>query len=204
MKRILINVVLLVVLVAGSWWLLQRAAIQPLREMFRSKPIVVDESPLLVQNIRELAQLMTIEYYDEVVADSSRGAALLPFPPYIIPARQSLVLVVKGRLLAGIDLQQLDTSHIRIYNDTISIVLPKAEVLEVEVNPSGIETFSEKGEWSQRAVAALTAKARDQMLRNAAAQGVLRRADEKGKQLVEQLLLYAGYKNVVVITPDLD
>jgi hypothetical protein len=204
MKRTLINIILLIALIGGSWWLLQQAAIQPLRNMFKAKPIVVDESPLVVTNIRSLAQLMTIEYYDEVVADSSRKAGILPFPPYIFPTKQSLVLVVKGRLLAGLDLEQLGTNNISGNRDSITIMLPRAQVLEVEMNPSDVETFVEKGQWNHNAVAALTAKAREQMLQNAAAQGILRRADEKAKNLVEQLMLNAGYKKVVVITEDLD
>lgn len=204
MKKILINIILLIALIAGSWWLLQRTALQPLRDIFKAKTIVVDESPLLVTNIRSLAQLMTIEYFDEVVADSTRNVALLPFPPFVFPAKQSLVLVVKGRLLAGLDLQQLDSSDIRGNRDSVAIRLPRAQVLEVEMNPSDVETFAEKGQWNQNAVAALTAKAKEQMLRNAAAQGILRRADEKARVLVEQLLLHAGFKKVVVLTEDLD
>jgi hypothetical protein len=72
-------------------------------------------------------------------------------------------------------------------------------VLEVIMNPTDVETFSEKGKWTQEAVAALEAKAREQILSNATAQGVLRRADEKARNLVEQLFLNAGFRKVTVM-----
>jgi hypothetical protein len=66
------------------------------------------------------------------------------------------------------------------------------------MNPSDVETFSERGQWNQDAVVALEAKARVKILRNAMAQGVLRRADAKALDLVEQLFLNAGFKKVVI------
>lgn len=169
-------------------------------DLFTPKPITIDNSPLLVKDIRAIAQLMTIEYYDEVVVDSSRssGGKLISIPPFILPVRPSLVLIAKARLLAGLDLQRLDSSHISGTRDSVAIRLPRAQVLEVIMNPSDVETFVERGTWTQQAVVALHIKARTQVLRNAQAQGVLRRAEEKAITLVEQLMLNAGFKKVTV------
>lgn len=189
---------MLIGLVVGALWLLQRASLLPFRKLFEAKPITVAESPLLVKNIRAIAQLLTIEYYDEVVVDSTRGPSIMSVPPYIFPMWQTLVLVVRGRLLAGLDLLRLDSSHISGSRDSVAIRLPRAQVLEVEMNPSDVETFAERGVWNQQAVAALTGKAKRQMLRNAASQGVLQRADAKAKDLVEQLMQNAGFKKVTI------
>lgn len=199
MKRLFRYIVLILILVVGGWWLLQRTLNLPdIRNLFRPQPILVEETPLLVKNIRAIAQLMTIEFYDEVVVDSSRNGSAIPIPPYVMPGRQSLVLVVKGRLLAGLDLSKLDSNHFSGTLDSVVIKLPQAEILEVEMNPSGVETFAEKGQWSQQAVVALAAKAKEQMLRNAASQGVLHRADEKAKEVVEQLMRNAGFNKVII------
>jgi hypothetical protein len=144
---------------------------------------------------------MTIEYHDEVVVDSTRSnTRILPLPPFIFTSGASLVLIVKGKLMAGLDLQRLDSSYFSGNRDSISIQLPRAKLLEVIVNPTDVETFVERGTWNSEAFAVLKQKAAAQIIRNATAQGVLHRADEKARNLVMQLMLNAGYKKVTVIT----
>lgn len=202
MLRILRNIFFIALLFAAAGWLLRRTgAIPEWRNPFAAKPVVIDNTPLLVQNIKSIAQLMTIEYFDEVVVDSTRSTVrMLPLPPFVFPEKAVLVLIVKGRLLAGLDLRQLNKSSFSGNTDSVVIELPRAKILEAIVNPTDVETFSERGTWNGNAVAALKQKAIAQMLRNAAAQGVLQRANEKARNLVQQLMLNAGYKKVSVTT----
>lgn len=191
---------ILVLLVAGLVWVLQRTGALPRwRNPFAAAPITIDNTPLLVKNIRSIAQLMTIEYHDEVVVDTSRGSArMIPLPPFVLPVKAKLVAIVKGKLIAGIDLSGLDSSRFSGTRDSIHIALPRAQVLQVIINPTDVEIFDEAGEWNQAALIALKGKAGYRITRNALAQGVLRRSDEKARSLVEQLMVNAGYKKVVV------
>lgn len=200
MNRQLRNIAITILALAAALWLLQRTHVLPRwKNPFAASAITIDNTPLLVKNIRSIAQLITIEYHDEVVVDSvQNGSRMIPLPPFVFPVRQSLVLVVRGRLIAGVDLSRLDSSHFKGTSDSLHIVLPKAKVLEVIVNPSDVETFAESGTWNQGAVTALKAKAQYRITKNALNQGVLRRSDEKARNLVEQLLMNAGYKKVVV------
>lgn len=202
MLRSLRSGILVFLAFAAAVWLLQQSGrIPSFTNPFAAKPITIDRTPILIKNIRSIAQLMTIEYYDEVVVDSIHNSGkLIPLPPFVFPFKASLVLIVKGRLLAGLDLQKLDSSHFIGNKDSIAIQLPRAKVLEVIVNPTDIETFSEEGKWTQAAVTALTTKARTKILHNAYNQGVLFRANEKARSLVEQLMINAGYKKVVITT----
>jgi hypothetical protein len=201
MYRAFRNILMLVVVALLVLWLVGRTEIiPPFKNPFAAKPVVIDRTPLLVKNIKDIAQLMTIEYHDEVVVDSTRNnARILPLPPFIFSSNASLVLIVKGRLMAGLDLQRLDSSHFSGNIDSISIQLPRAKLLDVIVNPTDVETFLERGTWNSEAFAALKQKAAAQIIRNATAQGVLLRADEKARNLVIQLMLNAGYKKVTVI-----
>lgn len=196
------NILLILLTIAATVWLLHRTDILPKwKNPFAEAPITIDNTPLLVKNIRSIAQLMTIEYYDEVVVDSTNNSSkLLPLPPFVFPVKQSLVLVVKGRLIAGLDLSRMDSTHFSGNTDSLHIVLPRAKVLAVIVNPTDVETFSEEGQWSQQAIAALKAKAQYRITKNALNQGVLRRSDEKARNLVEQLMVNAGYRKVEVTT----
>ena len=202
MYRVFRNILIFVVAVTIVWWLLGKTDFVPqFKNPFAAKPVLIDETPLLVKNIKAIAQLMTIEYHDEVVVDSTRSnTRILPLPPFIFTSGASLVLIVKGKLMAGLDLQRLDSSYFSGNKDSVSVQLPRAKLLEVIVNPTDVETFSEKGTWNSEAFAALKQKAAAQIIRNATAQGVLHRADEKARNLVIQLMLNAGYKKVTVIS----
>jgi hypothetical protein len=54
------NIIFFVLALLLGWWLLQKANILPsIGDVFRSKPIRVDETPILIEDIRELAELTT-------------------------------------------------------------------------------------------------------------------------------------------------
>lgn len=209
MARRLSLVLLLVTILLAAIFLLQRYTTLPsLKDLFSEQPVTIDQSPLLVKQIKEMAQLMTIEFYDEVVVDSSKngvrllspGGGLFPIPPLMLPGSASLVLVVKGRVLAGIDLQQVREQNIQTFKDSIFIQLPQAQILDVIINPSGVETFAEKGNWTPKEVTAVKLKARQKMITDAHEQNVLQRANEKAKSVVENLLRSSGFEKVTVET----
>jgi hypothetical protein len=151
---------------------------------------------------------MTLEAYNEVVVDSTR----YPFgiPPRIFNAipgnplgligASQLVLIVRGKVVAGVDLGKLDTSHIRHRSDSLFIQLPPAQVLEVIINPSDVEMFIEKGEWNEAAATALKIQARTKLVQQALAQGALQQADTRARELVYGLFKNMNYKSVIITT----
>src|SRR6476660_7250421 len=117
-RYLLLILVLLVVLI-----IVQRTSVFPsLRTVFQSKPIVVDETPLLLTQIKTIAQLMTVEAYNEVVVDSSRYPfgvppqvfKAIPGNPLALISPAQLVLIVRGKVIAGVDLQSLDKNNIQV------------------------------------------------------------------------------------------
>lgn len=180
----------------------------PLKNLLKPAPVAVDESPLLVTQVKSMAQLMTVEAYNEVVVDSTRYpfglsagvAKRLPVSPLKFLGAAQLVLIVKGKVIVGTDLQTLDTADIRVRGDSLFIRLPRAAVLDVITNPSDVEVFSEQGTWSEAATTALKMQARAEMVQQAMAQGALQQADARARQLVYELFKNTRYKNVVVTT----
>ena len=174
-------------------------------DLFRPKPVVVDQTPIIVQQVRNIAQLMTIETWSEIVADSAKiperslFGNILRHSPYIpIGSLQTdkLVLIVKGKVIAGLDLSRLDANAIRVKEDTVSLRLPRARILDVLINPSDVEVFSEKGKWEPAAITRVQQAARNTIVQNALNQQVLRRAEEKGSALISDLMRNSGYKEV--------
>lgn len=179
-----------------------------IKNLFKPKQVVVDQTPLLVTEIRNIAQLMTIEAYNEVVVDSTRypfGISprvfnAIPGSPFGLFGASRLVLIVRGNVVAGVDLKNLSQNAMQVRNDSLFVQLPRAAVLDVITNPSDVEFFIEEGTWDERAATILKLKARAKLVQQALAGGALPQADAKARQLVYELLKNVGYKSVTVST----
>jgi hypothetical protein len=191
-----------------SIWLLQKINVLPtLREIFSPKPLVIDETPVLIKEIRSIGQLITATLYDEVVVDSieiTKGSrfvrsfnAIVPFR--ILPsADKQIVLVARGKVLAGTDLNLLADSSMKISGDTVWLQLPRTKILDAIINPSGYEIFVENGNWSPQAVTAVKLKAREKMIDHAFEQNIIDKASMKTKAVMEDFLHAAGFKIIVL------
>jgi hypothetical protein len=188
----------------AALWIINRIIGWPsLSGLFKSQPIRIAETPLQVEKIRELAELTTMVSIDEVVVDSSRPAApslSRIFQNPLGPQEDRLVLVVRGFVKAGVDLQKLTDQDLYREKDSLRISLPRAGITEVLVNPSGTETFIETGTWNTSAFSALVEKAGMKMRDRAVSEGIIGKADQRARQLVANLLRQSGFQKISVHT----
>ena len=202
------KIILLTLAIVIGIWLLRKINFLPsFNDLFTSKPVVIDQTPILIKQIKTIAQLITVTSYDEVVVDSlvyNKAAAFTdafnsftPLP--VLPSLQKqIVLIGNGKVLAGTNLQKLRDENIVIRNDTITLNLPHAEILDAIINPGDFETFEEKGVWNANEVTDVKLKARQKMIDRALQQNILIKADNKAKAIMENFLRNAGY-NVVYV-----
>ncbi|MBW7889657.1 MAG: DUF4230 domain-containing protein [Chitinophagaceae bacterium] len=200
---------LFIVLLTFLVLLLLNIKIPDIKNIFRSRPVVIDNTPILIKEIRELAQLCTITSAGEVVADSSVIRLKSPVEALIpdlsgfgqLPVSgKNLVIIGRGKVIAGVDLQKLNTQSVYVKDDSISLTLPKAEILDIIMNPSGFEIFSETGDWSSEAVTAVKMKARDKMVVRSLQQGILSKANLRSIMLMENFLYSLGFRQISVQT----
>jgi hypothetical protein len=85
-----------------------------------------------------------------------------------------------------------------IKDDSVSIKMPKAKILEVIVNPSDLEIFYEKGKWSTDEVNTLKVAARQRMMDRSIAMGILQKAEVKSVAIMQNFLKSAGFKKINV------
>jgi hypothetical protein len=198
-------IALLVIVVA--YWLFTNVVVPSMRNIFKSKPVVIDETPILIKEIKSIGQLITYTSFDEVVADTTiktKGSAFvnnfnrITRLPILPSADKELVLIGRGKVLAGSDLSLLTDSSVSITKDTVRVYLPKVQILDAILNPSDFETFVEKGEWTNEEVILVKAKARRKMIEHAIQQNILPKADAKAKVIMEDFLRNMGYKHVYV------
>lgn len=177
-------------------------------DIFKSQPVQIENSVILVKEINNLAQLITISAYNEIAIDSTKsGWKLFNNPlipnllnlPNIKEPDNRLVLIGKGKILAGVNLAKLTATDVFVKDDSVSVTLPKAEILQVILNPSGFEVFEESGTWTDDEVKAVKIKLRDKLVANAMQQNILLKADTRAITIMENFLRAAGFKKVRVV-----
>jgi Protein of unknown function (DUF4230) len=174
------------------------------KNIFKSQPILIEETPIIITEINALAQLITITFTDEIVMDTAKIGngmpSLLPtnIGTMLVPGLDRLVLIGRGKVLVGTNLKNIQEKDIHVTGDSIHVLLPHAKILQTIMNPSNFETFDEKGNWNEDAVTALKIKIRNEMNRHAVQQNVLQKADARCKNIIETFLRNAGFKKVEI------
>lgn len=189
-RRIIVAVVAFV-LVGLAW----RRGMPAIDWPWRASPPRVTHD-MVVTKIQDVAKLVSTELTlrDVVTYEQSRFGL-----------QRKALLVVTGKVLAGIDLKK--NVQVRIDDDAkrISIELPRAEILAVDV--LNTRTYDEKSplfygfkpDDRDRIQAQIRAQ-----LRSAGEQsGLLPQADRSAHQLLESLLAKDGYSVVVTTRTDL-
>jgi hypothetical protein len=180
--RLALAALLLVIVVAGVG-LARRAASFSLFPTPAPPRVTHD---LVVQQLRDVAKLVSTEMTvrDVVVYDGSRYGF----------TKQAL-LVVTGKVLAGIDLGT--TTDVRIDNEArkITIILPPARVLGVEV--IDVRTYDERAglfnPFRPEDRDAIQRQVRHQLYTAGEQSGLLVHADSSAKRMLEGLLSRDGY-----------
>ena len=205
MSKLLKNVLFIAVFILLLFFIFQKINILPsFKDIFSSNPVLIEETPVLIKEINTLAQLMTITYSDEVVMDTVKLGIGIPSLVPIIggsilsPALDKLVIIGRGKVIAGTDLKKMQENDITQTGDSININLPSSTILETILNPSDFETFIEKGNWSEASVTALKVKIRNEMNNRAIKQNILYQADVRSKKIMETFLKNTGFDKVEI------
>lgn len=177
-----------------------------IRNLFKSQPIRVEATPVVIREIKSISELVTIVYADEVVMTKTKRGKGLPSlittgnGVMMMPDYDKLVIIGRGKVIAGVNLQKLDSSMISIVKDSIFLQLPKAEILSTIVNPSGYETFVEDGDWLEDEVIALKLSIQNEIAKRAVEQNVLNLAITRAESVLTKLLENLGFKKVKVVS----
>jgi len=209
MRKRLTRFIVLMLLILAVIYAMQRIKLLPsFADIFKSQPVEIENTVILVKEINSLAQLITISAYNEIAIDSTKkGWSLFNNPlipsllnlPNLKKADYKLVLIGKGKILAGVNLAKLTATDVFIQKDSVSVMLPKAEIFQVILNPSGFDVFEETGTWTDDEVKAVKIKLREKLVANALKENILKKAGTKAVSVMENFLRAAGFKKVKVV-----
>ena len=205
MRKTITRYLWLLLLLLATVLLLQQIKWLPsFKAIFKSQPLEIDNTPLVIKEVNALAQLVTITAYNEVVIEQTiKGAPvftgpLVPSLPGLKFADKKMILIGKGKVLAGVELSKLSDRDIFVKGDSVAVHLPKALLLQVILNPSDFETFEETGNWTDEEVRAVKQKLKDKLIITVLRQNIIQKAGDKAKLIMENFLRNAGFKKVTV------
>lgn len=174
--------------------------------------VVLEETPLKVEQIRSILELNTLKFQDEVVVDSLEiyqdageqisGTLEKLFDPDQFKhgvsnnaIKRRLTMIVRGELLYGVDLKRKDFQMIP-KGDTLEIRIPEPELLSVSITPKKTEMVTENGYWKDYEVLDLEKKAKQKMVRS----GEKLHLQERAKEPLEKCLkaLVKSDKTVII------
>lgn len=202
----LVGIALLCWILSGLNWLPKPG------EWFTSKPVVIDDTELIINQIKQIAELRTASLYAEVVVDSAtvstakvvavgiEQSMFMPIRPTSgSPVGKRLVLIVKGTVVAGINMSQLSADDMSVTGDSIALRLPAAQILDVIINPTGIEVFAQTGYWDNQGTQAVKAKAENTLRQKAASHQLLTTAQENTEAAITAFLRTAGFTRITLL-----
>ena len=202
-KGIIIAVVAIVILVGGAFVLYK------LGVFGKKDELSIDKTANVVTEIKKISEFTSACFYEEIilqetkassVVDNSAGrkvASWLGKDSKELMSDQ-LVIVANGTVRAGFRLDQLDENKITITADTLSLVLPKAEIFDVIVNPSDFDIYIEDGTWDHEKVVEVENRAIDQVKSDAIKEGILEKATETGIKRLTEMFKAFGFSEVMI------
>lgn len=198
-KRLAINILVVLILVLAGYGIYKL--------FFASSDtdeIVIDDTPLKVEQVRSILELNAIRFNDEVVVDSiefyknssevieGSFSKLFDYDQFKHGVRAShikreLTLIVKGELLYGVDLKKKEFEMIP-QGDSLLIKIPAPELLSLSISPNKTEVYLENGVWRDYERRALERKARQKMVNSGERLKLAEKAKEPIKKIINQLL----------------
>ena len=211
MRRLSCSGIIMLTLIVclGFFSLKTCKSVPSLKELFTASPIEIDQTPILIKQIKAIGQLITAAASDEVVVESTlptRGSGFVNsvnrYSPFkVLPsADKRIVLIGRGKVLAGTNLTMVQQNAVRVSGDTAWLTLPKAVIIDAILNPTDFETFEEEGNWTSAEIIPVKVAARQKMINRAIQKNILVTADRKAIGIMEQFLHAAGFKVAIVKT----
>jgi hypothetical protein len=164
----------------------------------------IENSPIKIETIKNIAQLATVSYKDEVVVDSveyyrSQSEQIIGnfnkltdienFKHALKGSRvdRRLTLIVKGEIHIGFNLKD-EKFKIKEEDSLITVYIPEPIFLDVLSSPSSTRIFQEIGRWQDYEIRVLKNKSRKIMQNNAMKLGLQDKAKANIQKFISQLI----------------
>ena len=199
--KIIFKTVLILGILIGGYIFLSMNNILPKLDMFESKEVKLRETPLILEDIKDIAELFTATAYEEIFIDTTKkveNSTLKMIFSLKKNHSERFVLIARGKCLAGTDLKQITDKDLIIKDSSIIVRIPKAKIISTIVNPSDFEIYIDEGEWKTSEVSKIKNYASEQIKANAIKDGILITAQERTNLLLKNFFESIGFVKVTI------
>lgn len=165
----------------------------------------IDKTANVIVEIKKIGEFASACYYEEMVVKKYKrsdfndsGLGKLRTMVTNGESVDEIVLIANGKVRAGFDLSEIDADKMYVSGDTLIMELPSARVFDVIMNPSNYEVYVETGTWDHSLVTSIQKEARDSLEYHALSSGLLKKAEEAGKNKLEDLFRAFGFRHIVM------
>ena len=190
---------LMILLILFSIWRTGDRTLNFMSSLFKLQPVEpkIENSAIIVQQIQDIQELATTKQTLETIVPVSADRKLGDIPV----ATTRLLYVARGEIKAGVDLNELTDSDIKVNNNSIEISLPPAKILDskIDVNRSRVYDY-DRGflnlgpDVAPQLQTLAQRKTLVKIVNTACNEGILEEANDRAKQTVSQLLVNTGYQ----------
>jgi hypothetical protein len=190
---------LAVALLAAVWIL------RPKPEAPAAEKIEVRGPPNVILAMHDLAKLETSSFHIEKVIEITEHQKSI-FG--LVDAKDALLLVAVGEVVAGVDLQKVDPSAVKTdwAKRSVSVTLPLPELFHARLDNAQTHVYSRSTDTLAKRNESLESKARleaEQAMRDGALKaGILGRARAQAERTVRATLRSLGFEHITIAFPD--
>jgi hypothetical protein len=194
---LLAGAVLTVFLLGAGLWMATGYGLYHLIGALRGTQINVDQ-PTVVRQIQQLQRLETVSYTMDKIISGEHGNSYIP--KFLVG--DSLLLVVHGEVVAGINLAALQPGDVVVERQKVSIRLPAAEVFSTRIDNARTKVYSrDTGLFSSpdpNLESEVREEAERQLRQAALSDGILKTAGDNARNTVSGMLKGLGFHEVEV------
>ncbi|MGD0005846.1 MAG: DUF4230 domain-containing protein [Anaerolineaceae bacterium] len=163
-------------------------------------PTIIPDPVTIINEVRSLARLETIQYSIEKVITAETGQGSFGFL-----FGDKLLFVAHGTVIAGIDLGQLTSQDLRLDGKVLTVQLPEPEIFVATLDNDKSYVYDRQKGLLNSGVTDLETKARqvaEQEIAEAAiSDGILSQAKLNAENYLTRLFKTLGYQEVIFIYP---
>jgi hypothetical protein len=199
--KIVLKIILPLVLLGGVYAFLSYKNILPSIGLFKSQEIQLRETPLILEDVKDIAELFTATSYEEIFIDTTKSvenSTLKKIFTFKKNHGERFVLLARGTCMAGTDLSGINESDITVQDSSLTIKIPQAKIISTIVNPSDYEIYIDEGTWKPSEVKKIKAYAEEKIRQLAIKDGLLVKAQARTELLLKQFFNSIGYTNVTI------
>ncbi len=165
-------------------------------DFFHPTPTILPDPVTIIQGIRSLSRLETIQYSIEKVisAETNQG-------PFGFLFGDRVILVAHGIVIAGIDLERLAPEHLEVRGGVLYVELPEAEIFLSTLDNEKSYIYNRDTGLLTHGSINLETEARRaaemEIEKAALADGILDQASKNAKSYLYRLMRDLGYPEVI-------